>query len=773
VTASDKIVSIVGARPQFIKAAMVSRRLRAVPGYQEVLVHTGQHYDANMSDVFFAELDLPKPEYQLGIREHRHGAMTGRMIEAVEAVLLRERPAAVVVYGDTNSTLAGALAAVKLHLPVAHVEAGLRSFNRRMPEETNRVLTDHCSDLLFAPTSRAAVNLEREGIPDHRVFVVGDVMYDAALHYRDRARRDSRILERLGLTSRCYVLATVHRAETTESPSRLRAVVGALATVAAHVPVVVPLHPRTRGSLEALGLAGAVRRRLRVIEPVGYLDMVRLEEAARLVVTDSGGVQKEAFFFRVPCVTVRDETEWTELVELGWNTVVPPDDTAVVAEGIQQALRRGGGTEGLPYGAGAAADAVARILASFLERRRGDAVSVSATSDEARAGHAAGRGADRAGRGASTQPTRGGLGGGEGAAEHPEVGAGAPRRQLESPRVSVLIPCRNEEAYIGRCLDSILANDFPYDALEILVADGASEDGTTAILVEYERRFPLLRRIPNPRRTTPSGLNLALSAALGDVIVVMGAHAVYPPNYIADLVRELDRSGADATGGVCLTQPGDETVTARAVAIGLSQRFGVGNAHFRVGVAEPRWVDTVPFGCYRRSVFDRFGHFDEELVRNQDDEFNLRLISRGGRIWLVPHVASQYFARKSLRQLGRMYYQYGYFKPLVARKVGAVLTVRQTIPPLFVGSLLAGGLLAPFSPVVARLFGALIGSYVLADLLVSARAARGQGWRCTAALSLVFPLLHVAYGTGFLRGMVDFWVRRRQPPRAAEVPMSR
>jgi UDP-GlcNAc3NAcA epimerase len=371
VSDGHKIVAIVGARPQFVKAAMVSRSLRAMPGCRELLVHTGQHYDANMSDVFFAELGLPEPAYHLGIRQQRHGAMTGRMMEAVEAVLLRERPAAVVVYGDTNSTLAGALAAVKLHVPVAHVEAGLRSFNRGMPEETNRVLTDHCSDLLFAPSSRAAANLRRESIRDERIFVVGDVMYDAALHHRDRARRDSRILERLGLTSKSYVLATVHRAETTDSPSRLRAVVGALASVAALVPVVLPLHPRTRSSLEALGLGEELRRCLGVIEPVGYLDMVRLEEAARLVVTDSGGVQKEAFFFRVPCVTLRDETEWSELVELGWNTVVPPVDAAVVAERIQQALRRGAGAEGVPYGAGAAADAIVRILAGFLERRPG------------------------------------------------------------------------------------------------------------------------------------------------------------------------------------------------------------------------------------------------------------------------------------------------------------------------------------------------------------------------------------------------------------------
>jgi UDP-GlcNAc3NAcA epimerase len=361
-TTPRAILSIVGARPQFIKAAVVSRKLREVPMCRDIVVHTGQHYDANMSDIFFSELDIPKPQYDLGIRQDRHGAMTGRMIEAVESVLLRERPDVVVVYGDTNSTLAGALAAAKLHLPVAHVEAGLRSFNRRMAEEINRVLTDQCSDVLFAPTARAAANLRREGIADERVHTVGDVMYDAALHHRERAHRQSLILQTLGVTRKSYVLATIHRAETTDCPARLEAILNALAIVAADIPVIMPLHPRTSRRLESGSLYKAACGKLQIIEPVGYLDMIVLEEAARLIATDSGGVQKEAFFFEVPCVTLRDETEWIELVELGWNTLAPPVDADLVTEALREGLSRGRGRPGRPYGDGAAADAIVRIL---------------------------------------------------------------------------------------------------------------------------------------------------------------------------------------------------------------------------------------------------------------------------------------------------------------------------------------------------------------------------------------------------------------------------
>jgi glycosyltransferase involved in cell wall biosynthesis len=342
-----------------------------------------------------------------------------------------------------------------------------------------------------------------------------------------------------------------------------------------------------------------------------------------------------------------------------------------------------------------------------------------------------------------------------------------------APLVSVIIPCRNEQRYMKACLDSILANDYPQDSLEIIVADGMSEDSTPAIVAEYERRYPFIRRVVNHRRITPVGLNLALAEAEGSVIVVMGAHALYAPDYISSLVSQLHLSGADAVGGVCITRPVDSSPMARAVAIGLSRRFGVGNAHFRVGSSKPRWVDTVPFGCYRRDVFERHGGFDEDLIRNQDDEFNLRLISRGGRILLLPNVVSHYFARGALHQLWRMYYQYGLFKPLVARKVGRILTVRQVIPPLFVGGLLVSGSLAPLSSPIAALFGLVVATYAAADLAMASSVARTEGLRCAAALSLVFPVLHVSYGLGFLHGMIRFLLLRRQRLSTVELRMSR
>jgi UDP-GlcNAc3NAcA epimerase len=357
-----RVASVLGARPQFIKAAVVSQALRAVSGVQEVFVHTGQHYDDKMSRVFFEELELPEPDYHLGVGSGTHGAQTGRMLERVEEVLLRERPDCVLVYGDTNSTLAGALAAAKLHIPVAHVEAGLRSFNRRMPEEINRVLTDHASDLLFAPTDTAVANLQREGIPEERIHLVGDVMYDAALYYGRKAEQNSRILERLGLRPRGYVLATVHRAENTDDPRRLEAIIGGLVEVSGEVPVIFPVHPRTRRAIETNGLLSERKGNLRMIPPVGYLDMIVLERHARLIATDSGGVQKEAFFYRVPCVTLREETEWVELVELGWNYLVPLTDAGAVRDGIMARLDVRG-EEAELYGDGRAALRVARIVA--------------------------------------------------------------------------------------------------------------------------------------------------------------------------------------------------------------------------------------------------------------------------------------------------------------------------------------------------------------------------------------------------------------------------
>jgi UDP-GlcNAc3NAcA epimerase len=359
-----KCITVVGARPQFIKAATVSRQMRDRSDIREVLVHTGQHYDSNMSDIFFTEMDIPEPDYNLGVGSGPHGAQTGQMLAAIERVLLDERPDWVLIYGDTNSTLAGAIAASKLHIPVAHVEAGLRSFNRRMPEEMNRVLADHASSLLFAPTRTAVENLAREGIAGNKVIEVGDVMYDAALFYGERATSSSRILERLGVSPGGYVLSTVHRAENTDDPERLRAIFDALTAVAAVIPVVLPLHPRTRATLDRIGLARHSSQRLLIVDPLGYLDMVMLEKNACLIVTDSGGVQKEAFFHRVPCVTLRDETEWVELVRLGWNRLLPPTVGADLAPAILAAIDTRG-EEARPYGEGhAAARIVEKLLAA-------------------------------------------------------------------------------------------------------------------------------------------------------------------------------------------------------------------------------------------------------------------------------------------------------------------------------------------------------------------------------------------------------------------------
>lgn len=357
-----RIVTIIGARPQFIKAATVSRVAARTPGVQELLLHTGQHYDENMSAVFFQEMGIPEPAYHLGMGSGSHGAMTGRMLGGIEEVLLDVKPHWVLVYGDTNSTLAGALAAVKLHIPVAHVEAGLRSFNRRMPEETNRVLADHASDLLFAPTATAVRNLANEGIAGPKVQLVGDVMYDASRFFGTKAERESRILEAHGLRPRGYVLATIHRAENTDAPARLAAIFRGLAALAADVPVVLPLHPRTRQALAAAGLLADVERRLRVLPPVGFMDMVMLEKHARLVATDSGGVQKEAFFYRVPCLTLRDETEWVELVELGWNTLCPPTSAAAVAAAARAALGLSPRDVASPYGDGTSAERILETL---------------------------------------------------------------------------------------------------------------------------------------------------------------------------------------------------------------------------------------------------------------------------------------------------------------------------------------------------------------------------------------------------------------------------
>ncbi len=355
-----KILSVVGARPQFIKAAAVSRALRQHRRVREVLLHTGQHYDANMSAVFFQELDIPAPDYHLGIGGGTHAQNTGRMMEAIEAVLLEEQPDWVIVYGDTDSTLAGALAAVKIHIPVAHVEAGLRSFNRQMPEEINRILTDHIADLLFAPTQTAVHHLQNEGVPQERIHLVGDVMCDAARYYAHKAQRHSRILSTLSLEPHTYLLATVHRAENTDHPARLLAIMEALNTVGAQRPVVLPLHPRTQRALHQIGHPPERFPHIRFTQPVGYLDMIQLEQHAWRIATDSGGVQKEAYFFRVPCITLREETEWVELVQTGWNRLVPPLDAQPIIQALTAPFPPG--QEIALYGGGTASQRIAEIL---------------------------------------------------------------------------------------------------------------------------------------------------------------------------------------------------------------------------------------------------------------------------------------------------------------------------------------------------------------------------------------------------------------------------
>lgn len=315
-----RIATIVGARPQFIKAAVVSRALRTRKDVEEFIIHTGQHYDDNMSGIFFEELEIPRPDVNLGIGGGTHGQNTGRMIESIEKVLQEIKPDKLLVYGDTDSTAAGALAAVKMHIPVAHVEAGLRSFNRRMPEEINRIVTDHISDVLFAPTENAGRQLLKEGISSEAIHLVGDVMYDASLFYRSKARQPG-WARSLGLEKGSFVLATVHRAENTDCPERLQSILQGLGS--AGLAVILPLHPRTRSRMEGFGIRPSDS--LHLVDPVGYLEMQWLQQHCRIVATDSGGMQKEAFFYGKPCVTLRNETEWVELVETGWNHLADAD----------------------------------------------------------------------------------------------------------------------------------------------------------------------------------------------------------------------------------------------------------------------------------------------------------------------------------------------------------------------------------------------------------------------------------------------------------------
>jgi len=363
------IVTIIGARPQFIKASAISAELAESNRFQEIVIHTGQHFDANMSDVFFSELGMKPPRYHCGVHGGNHGEMTGRMLIEIEKILELEQPDAVLVYGDTNSTLAGAVAAAKAYIPVAHVEAGLRSFNPKSPEEINRILTDRVSRWLFTPTDAASVHLLHEGAEPNRISQVGDVMFDVALHHGARVDDKGGILGRLrveyGLQPGHYCLATIHRAENTDDPARLTTIIESLKSFARDINVILPLHPRTRRILIKTDQLAALEETVIITEPLSYLEMVQLEKYATIIATDSGGVQKEAFFYRVPCVTLRDETEWQELVESDWNRVVSPISVEAVLNGLHASL----GTKGKeisPYGLGNAAKKIVQRLTHDL-----------------------------------------------------------------------------------------------------------------------------------------------------------------------------------------------------------------------------------------------------------------------------------------------------------------------------------------------------------------------------------------------------------------------
>lgn len=356
------VASIVGARPQFVKVAPLSKKIRGV--YHEVLIHTGQHYDIQMSDVFFRELEIPEPDYNLEIGSGNHGEQTGKMLSAIEKMLLKTNPDIVLTFGDTNSTLAGALAAAKLCIPSAHVEAGLRSFNRKMPEEINRIVADRLADLLFVPTKTGVSNLKSEGITNN-VFLVGDIMYDAVLKAINVARKKSGIIKKLKLKEKEYMLATVHRADNTTETERLSGIVEGL--TATDEKIVFPTHPRVHKALRQAGLLKKLEGSKNVIvsEPLGYFDFLLLEENAKKILTDSGGVQKEAFFLKVPCITLRDETEWVETIETGWNILVGADKDRIISA-IEDFEPPSGKQENL-FGEGNAAHHIVEHMTNFLK----------------------------------------------------------------------------------------------------------------------------------------------------------------------------------------------------------------------------------------------------------------------------------------------------------------------------------------------------------------------------------------------------------------------
>ncbi|MDI6792498.1 MAG: glycosyltransferase family 2 protein [bacterium] len=327
--------------------------------------------------------------------------------------------------------------------------------------------------------------------------------------------------------------------------------------------------------------------------------------------------------------------------------------------------------------------------------------------------------------------------------------------------VSIIIPCRNEEKHISKCLDSTIVNDYPKDKFEVLVVDGMSEDGTREIIGKYAQQYTNIKLLDNPKKIAPTAMNLGIKEAKGNIIIRMDAHTEYPKDYISKIAYWLEKSGADNVGGMWVTLPGADTLKANAIAFALSSPFGVGNAMFRIGIKEPAYVDTVPFGAYRKEVFSKIGLFDEELVRNQDDEFNLRLIKNGGKILLVPEIVSYYYARDSLSKLWRMYCQYGYFKVRVIQKIGAVLTLRQVIPSLFVGSLMLTGILSFLTKYFLGMFFVIFGLYLVANTAFSFHIALRKGWKLFLVLPLAYVTLHFGYGLGFLKGIWDFMILKK------------
>jgi glycosyltransferase involved in cell wall biosynthesis len=342
----------------------------------------------------------------------------------------------------------------------------------------------------------------------------------------------------------------------------------------------------------------------------------------------------------------------------------------------------------------------------------------------------------------------------------------------EKPFVSIVIPCRNEAKWIERCLASVAANDYPKDRLEVLVMDGMSDDGTRTVLESLSLRYPFLRVVDNPQRIVPVALNLGISAAKGDVIMRLDGHYEYPTDYVSSLVGWLQRSGADNVGGLLTMDPANDTPMACAIAAAVSHPFGIGNAHYRIGISEPRYVDTVPFGCYRRDVFERIGQFDEEMVRNQDIEFNRRLLRAGGKILLVPDVMLRGHARDSLSKLARMYFQYAYFNPAVIVKSRSRVTLRQIVTPVFALSLIVTVALSAWFWWARLLFAAILAAYAVPLTCVVASTARRYGWRSGLAMLVVLPALHISHGLGFLRGFLDFVVLRKKITRASATKIS-